>query len=145
VVEEAGRGEDRHAPGLDLLRGEDALGAAEVVDVAVGVDQAGDRPLAAVLAVERQRGRRGLGRDQRVDDDDPLAPLDHVHVGEVEAAQLVEAGDDLEETGDAAQLALAPEVGVGAGGWVGIEEVVGAELPDDAAVLVLDPRRVEGG
>ena len=73
VVEEAGRGEDRDPARLDLLGGDDALGAAEVVDVAVGVDQPGDRALAAVLAVEGERRGRGLGRDQRVDDDDALA------------------------------------------------------------------------
>jgi len=37
VVEEAGRSEDRDPSRLDLLLGDDALGAAEVVDVAVGV------------------------------------------------------------------------------------------------------------
>ncbi len=44
-----------------------AAHTAEVVDVAVGVDHAGDRPVAAVLPVQRERGRGGLGRDQRVD------------------------------------------------------------------------------
>ena len=71
VLEEARRGDDRDRAGLDLLLAEDARGAAEVVDVAVGVDQPGDRALAAVLAVESQRRGGGLARDQRVDDDDP--------------------------------------------------------------------------
>ena len=97
----------------DLLGGDDPRGAAEVVDVAVGVDEAGDRAIAAVLAVERQGGGRGLGRDQRVDDDDPALALDHVHVREVEAAQLVEARRHLEEAGDLVEPALPPEAGVG--------------------------------
>ena len=62
------------SPRLDLLGRDDAPGAAEVVDVAVGVDQAGDRALAAVLAVEGQRRGGGLGGDQRVDHDDPSSP-----------------------------------------------------------------------
>jgi hypothetical protein len=115
VVEEAGRGEDRDPAGLDLRFGDDALGAAEVVDVAVGVDQAGDGAIAALLAVEGQRRCRGLGGDERVDHDDALASLDHVHVGEVEAAQLEEAGGQLEEAGDAAELRLAPEARLAVG------------------------------
>jgi hypothetical protein len=86
VVEEALRGEHRDLALGDLLGGDDPGAAAEVVDVAVGVDEAGDRALAAVLAIEREGGGRGLGRDQRVDDDDPTLALDHVHVREVEAA-----------------------------------------------------------
>ena len=109
------------------------------------VYQAGDRAVAAVLAVEGEGRRRGLGGDQRVDHDDPLAALDHVHVGEVEAAQLVEARRQLEEPGDAAELALPPEARVGCLGRIGIEEVVTLQLPDSAAVLTLDPGWVEGG
>ena len=48
---------------------DDAEHAAEVVDVGVGVDHRGDRPVAAVLAVQRQRGggatlRRSAGRSR---------------------------------------------------------------------------------
>ncbi len=145
MVEEAGWSEDRDPPRLDLLLGDDALGAAEVVDVAVGVDQAGDRAIAAVLAVEGEGRGGGLGGDQRVDHDDPLMALDHVHVGEVEAAQLVEARRQLEEAGDAAELALSPEARVGGVGRLGLEEVVALQLPDRAAIRVLDPGWVEGG
>jgi len=116
-----------------------------VVDVAVGVDQRRDGAIAAVLAVERQSRRRGLGGDQRIDHDDALAPLDHVHVGEVEAAQLEEARGEFEEAGDAAELRLAPEARVRRRRRLAVEEVVGIELPDDATVLVLDPGRIEGG
>ncbi len=41
--------------------------AAEVVDVGVAVDQPRDRPVAAVAPVERERRRRGLAGDQRID------------------------------------------------------------------------------
>jgi len=123
---------------------DDAAHAGEVVDVAVGVDQAADGTLAAVLAVEGQCRGGGLGGDQRVDHDDPLVSLDHVHVREVEAAQLVEARRQLEEAGDPSQLALPPEVGVGRLRRLAVEEIVGAQVPDDATLLVLDHGRVEG-
>jgi hypothetical protein len=38
-----------------------------------------------------------------------------------------------------------PEARVGGGGRILVEEAVGLQLPDDPAVLVLDPGRVEGG
>jgi hypothetical protein len=61
-----------------------------------------------MLSVEGEcRGCRLRG-DQGVDDDDPLLPLDHVHVGEIEAAQLVDAGGELEQAGDAVQAAEPP-------------------------------------
>ncbi len=145
VVGEAGRRQHRDPALGHLLGGDDALGAAEVVDVAVAVDEPGDRALAPVLAVEGQRRRRGLGRDQRVDDDDPLLALDDVHVGEVEAAQLVEAGRDLEQAGDAVEQALAPEAGVDGVGRLALEEVVGLEVPDRVAALAGHGRRLEAG
>ncbi len=144
-MEEAGRGQHGNPAGLDVRGRDDAPGAAEVVDVAVGVDQPGDGTIAAMLAVEGERRRRGLGRDQGVDHDDSLVTLDDVHVGEVEAAQLVEAGRQLEQAGDPGQLTLPPEVGIGAVRRLAVEEVVGAQVPDDAAALVLDHRRVEAG
>ena len=125
MVEEAGGGDYRDPAALDLLFADDPAGAAEVVDVAVGVEEPGDRALAAVLAVEREGGGGRLRRDQRVDDDDPVGALDHVHVGEVEAAQLEEAGGQLEEAGDAVEAGETPEARVrGVGGGLRVEEVV---------------------
>jgi hypothetical protein len=144
MVEEAGRGEDRDATRFDLLRRGDALGTTEVVDVAVGVDQAGDGTLTAMLAVEAQCRGGSLGRDQRVDHDDSLFPLDHVHVREIETAQLVEAGRQLEKTGDPSQLALPPEIRVSGVRWFAVEEVVRAQIPDSAALRVLDHGWLEG-
>src|SRR6187551_2541439 len=143
VVEEAGWGENGNAPSLDLRRGNDALGAAEVVYMAVRVDQAGYRTLAAVFAVEGEGCRCGLDGDQGVDHDDPLLALDDVHVGEIEATQLVEARCQLEEAGDLVQLAEPPEAWVGGVGCFSFEEVVGAEVPGGATVPALHQRRVE--
>ena len=87
----------------------------------------------------------GLGGDQGIDHDDSLATLDHVHVGEIEAAQLEEARRQLEEAGDLAQLSLSPEAWMNGRGRVAIEEVVGLQLPDRATLLVLDAGWIERG
>ena len=62
--------------GVDVRLGGHAEDTAEVVDVAVRVDHGDDRPVAAVRAIQRQCGGRGLGRDQRVDHDDAGVALD---------------------------------------------------------------------
>ena len=46
---------------VDIVLGHDPLDPAEVIDMAVSVDDRHDRPVTAVLAVQRQRGGRGLG------------------------------------------------------------------------------------
>jgi hypothetical protein len=47
-----------------------------MVDMAMGVDDRGDRPVPEVLAIEGERGGRRLGAGQRIDDDDvPARPL----------------------------------------------------------------------
>jgi hypothetical protein len=144
-MEEPFGGQDGDGALGDFLGGDDPGGAAEVVDVAVGVDDAGNRAVAAVLAVEGEGGGCGLGRYQRVDDDDPPLALDHVHVREVESAQLVEAGRHFEEAGDPVEPALAPEAGVGGVGALLVEEGVGVEIPDEPAAGALDPGRLEAG
>ena len=134
-VHEAVPGDDRDALAVD------AVHPAEVVDVRVGVDDRGDRPVAAVLAVERQRGGRGLLGDQRVDDDDAVVALDQRHVRQVETADLVDAVGDLVEPLLRAQLALAPQARVRGVGAVGVEEGVGVVVPDHAPVGGLDDAR----
>ena len=84
-------------PGVDVVLRGHAEDAAEVVDVAVGVDDGDHRPVPAVGAIQRQRGGRGLGGDQRVDDDHAGVALDEGDVRQVQAANLVDALDDLVE------------------------------------------------
>ena len=145
MLEEAGRGEDRDPAGVDVLLGDDAAGAAEMVDVAVGVEQPGDGAIAALLAVEGERRRRGLRRDQRVDDDDALLALDHVHVREVEPAQLVEPGASSNRPAMRFSWACRQRAGFAVSGRIAVEETVGGEVPCPAPVLAIDHRRVEGG
>ncbi len=75
----------------------DAEDAAEMVCVAVGIDDCGDGPISAVFAVERQRRGGGFGRDQRVDHDDAGIALDEADVRQVETANLIDAFDHLVE------------------------------------------------
>ena len=54
----------------------------------------------------------------------PSVALDHVHVGEVEAAQLEEAGRQLEEAGDAVERARRQRLGCAVSGGLAVEEAV---------------------
>ena len=102
----------RHLAGVHVgLRG-DAQHAAEMVHVAVGVDHRDDGPVAAVRAVQLQRRGRHLGGDQRVDDDQTGVALDEADVGEVQAADLVDARHHLVETLLGGQHALPPQAGM---------------------------------
>ena len=83
-LHEAVAGDDRHLGFVDPVH------PTKVVTVGVGVDDRGHRPLAPVLAVEGEGGRSALGRDQRVDDDDPVVGLDQRHVREVQAPHLID-------------------------------------------------------
>ena len=97
VLDEPGRSEHRDASGVDLVLRRDAPDPAEVVDVRVRVDDARDGPVPPVLAVQRERGGRRLGGDERVDDDDTGPTLDEGHVRQVEPPDLVDPLHDLEE------------------------------------------------
>ena len=143
VAEEALGGEHDHVAGGDLGVGGDPLHAPEVVHVAVGVDHRLDRTVAPVLPVQGEGGGRGLGRDQRVDDDHAGVALDDGHVGEVEAPHLVDPGRHLEQALDAVQLALAPEAGVRRRRAVPLEEVVGVVVPHDPTVGVVHDAGLE--
>jgi len=112
----------------------DAAGAAEVVHVGVGVDQAGHGPVAPVVAVEPERCGGALRGDERVDDDDAAFALHEGHVGQIQAAYLVNAVGDLEQPLLGAQLRLPPQARVRGVRAIGTEKGVGVEIPDDPAV-----------
>ena len=101
-----------HLAGVDIGLRRHAEDTAEVVDVAVGVDDGDDRPVAAVRAVKRQRGRGRLGRDQRVDHDHAGVALDEGDVRQVETAHLVDALDHLVEPLLGGRAGLPPQTGV---------------------------------
>jgi hypothetical protein len=98
VLGEALRCDHLDTPGVDVVLRRDAEHATEVVHMTVGVDDRTYRPVTAMCPVQRQRGCRGLGADQRVDDDDSGVALDDRHVRQIQAAHLVDAFHDLEQT-----------------------------------------------
>ena len=134
-LHEALRGDDLGATSVDVLLRDDALDAAEVVDVAVRVDDRHDRPVAPVRSVEGEGCRGCLPADERVDHDDAGVAFDHAHHRDVEAAQLVDAVDDLEEPVLGQQLPLTPEAGAGGLWHVCGQEAVGVEVPDEVTVV----------
>jgi hypothetical protein len=108
--------------------------AAEVVDVAVGVDNGADGPISPVRPVHGQRRRCGLGGDQRVDHDDAGVALDEADVGKVETANLVDALDHLVETLLGGQRGLAPQARVHRRRCVPAEEVIDVVVPHHPSV-----------
>ena len=94
-----------------------------------------------VVELEGERGR--LGRDQRVDDDQASLTLDHVHVGQVGRADLIDAGRHLVEPAGGDELGLAPEAGVDRVGRLAVEDVGElGEVPDHSPSSVGDPAPV---
>jgi hypothetical protein len=83
-----------------------------VVGVAVGEDHGGDRLVPEVPARERQRVARGRLGGERIHHDPALLAVDQRHVGEVEAAQLMDARSDLVEARAVVEPGLSPEAGV---------------------------------
>ena len=138
VLGEALGRDDRDLAGVDVGLRRHAEHAAEMVDVAVGVDDRDDRAVPAVGAIQRQCRRRGLGGDQRVDDDDPGVALDEADVGQVEAADLIDALDHLVEALLGAQLALPPQAGVHRGRRIAVQERVDVVVPHHSSVGRLD-------
>src|SRR6056297_684070 len=125
----------RGIAGVDLVLADDALHPAEVVDVGVGVDHRPHRPVAAMLAVQRERGGCGLRADQRIDHDHAGVALDDGHDRQVEATELVDARAHLEQPVLDEQLPLPPQARVRRLGCFGVaHELVGIEVPHHASV-----------
>ena len=133
--EEVGR-HDRDLARLDVGLVDHALHAAEMIDVRMRVDHRRHRPVATMGAVERQRRARSFDAGQRVDDDDAGLALDDRHVGDVEAAHLVDALAHLEQAVPPVELGDAPQARVDA---VGRGPVV------DEGVLLLAPGLMAAG
>ena len=144
MLGEPDRRDDRHVAGVDVGLVDHPTNPGEVVYVTVGVDDRSDRPITTVGAVQTERRRCSLGRDERIDDDHAPLPLDEGDVGQVEPTDLVEAGHDLEQTLDRVQLRLPPQAGIDRVGGVTVQEGVGVVVPDDASVGIPDDSGLKG-
>jgi hypothetical protein len=116
-----------------------------MIDVAVRVDHRDDGTVTAAMgAVQRQRRGGHLRRYQGIDDDDPGVALDEGDVGDVEPADLVDAGHHLVQTLFGGQGGLAPQAGVDRCRRGSAEEPIGVVVPHHAAVGRLDDARGQG-
>ena len=75
-------------------------------------DQAADRLFAQMLLGKRHGGRGRLTRRERIDDDPTALALDQRDVGDIKAAQLVNAVHHLEQANMGVELRMAPQAGV---------------------------------
>ena len=106
--------------------------AAEMVAVGVGIDDRRHRqPFAHMLLEEFPRRARGLGGGHDVDQDPAGLAAHEGHVRQIEAANLIDAGDDLVET----EIVVEP----GDPGRRGVDAV---EVPGPVQEVVI--RDVEG-
>ena len=127
---EAGRRDHRHLACLDVGLVDHAAHAAVVVDMAVSVDHGHHGPLRPVGEVMFQCRPGNFGRRQRIDQDQPAVALDHRHVGDVEAAQLIEAVGDHEQAVGHVEPGHAPQARVHrVGRQLAIDEGIFAKIP----------------
>ncbi|MCY1294433.1 hypothetical protein D9M69_322550 [compost metagenome] len=103
------RRNDAYLAGLDVGLVDNAADAAVVVDVGMADDYRDDRAAPQVLRDQVERGPGGLGGGQRIEDDPAAIALDQRHVGEFEAAHLVNAVGDLVQPVVAQKLGIAPQ------------------------------------
>ncbi|MNM61209.1 hypothetical protein D3C81_725050 [compost metagenome] len=139
MFHEPAGGEHLDLAGVDVGLVDHAAHAAEVVGMGMAVDHRHHRFARTVLVVQIERGTGGFGGGQRVDDDQPVVAFDDGHVGQVQAAYLVQPGYHFEQPGMVVQLSHAPEAGVDRGGAVLLlEEVIAGQVPDRLAVGIHD-------
>ena len=139
VFHEADRRVDLDLAGLDIGLVDHPAHAAEMIDMGVAVDHRDDRFARAIGVVQIQRRPGGFGHGQRIDDDQPVVTFDDGHVGQVEAAHLIQLGADLEQTGVGIELGQSPQARIDRfRRLVFGEEIIGIDVPDDFAGSVLD-------
>ena len=121
-----------HVAGVDGFSGGDAEHAAEVIDVAVGVDDRRHRALAEGVVGEFEAGAGALLAGERVDDQPAAVRRDEGDVAEVVAAGLPDTVGDLEQPVHRIEPTLAPQPGMHGvgGGIVRAQEIVVGDVPD---------------
>ncbi|MNQ76954.1 hypothetical protein D3C85_918060 [compost metagenome] len=145
VFHETVRGVDTNLPGLDVCLVDHAAHTAEMIDVAVAVNHRDHGFARTVAVVQLKTCFRGLGDVKRVDDDQAIVTFDDGHVGQVDAAYLVDLVGDLEQAGIGIELRQAPQAGVhGVRGLLLLEEIVLMRIPHRIAIGILD-LALEGG
>ena len=130
------RGDDFDLAGLDILWRSHTGDTAKMVAMAVGEYHRDNRPVAERLVGQRQPGFCRSGRGKGVDNDPAGLAGDQGHLRQIIAANLVDAGHDLEQAVDAVELALPPERGIDGVGCVALQKFELARIPCDRAVLV---------
>ena len=140
VLHEVAGGDDGDLPGSHIRFLDDAAHAAPVVGMRVRVDHGRDRQaLADVLLEQLPRRANHFRGHQRVDHDPAGLAPDEGDVGEVEPADLVDAGDHLVESVVVVQHGLAEQRGVNAVEvFLFFQELKPLHVPGDVAGVGLD-------
>ena len=108
--------EDLHPACPDIVLADHTLPPAEMIRMRVREDDRNNRLAGTVLVIEFHACFRGLGRKQRIDDDQAGVGFHDRHVRVVEAPDLVHAVGHLEETMEIVELRLTPQARIDGGG-----------------------------
>ncbi len=135
---------DRHTVGRRVVR-QHAAHPAEMVGVAVAVEDRAHRPVPAVLPVQSERGGRGLPAQKRVDDEDAGRTLDDRHVRQVHAAHLVDALGHLVEAVQAGEPAMPPQRRMRGLRAVGVQEAEAGNVPRPSGPRCSGSHRARAG
>jgi hypothetical protein len=77
----------------------------------------------------------GLGTEQWINENEASVPLNDGHVGDIEAANLIDPFGDLKQPMLQIQLPLPPETGMNRGRNVlRLQEMVGSKIPDGLTI-----------
>ena len=138
--EEIGRN-DRDFAARHRLIIEHAARATPMVGMGVGKDDSGHRASAAMSKIELHRGAGAFDRGQRIHHDDAVLALDQRHVGNIEAANLIDARHHLENPVIHVEARLPPQTRVNGRGRFRVgKKTIGLEAPDYPALRGSDPR-----
>src|SRR5215468_5619949 len=100
----------------------------------MGVDDGDDGSSRTMLVVKVQRGLRGFHREKSIDHDQSGIAFQNGHVGKVDAPNLINPLDDLEQPVLMVELRLPPEAGIDRVGWRSFEERIIFLAPDHMPV-----------
>ena len=108
----------------------------EVIDMTMREYDCRNGLVAQMLPCERQRRGSALATSQRIHDDPPAFALDQRHVGDIEAAQLIDPVGNLEQAYLSIEDGVTPEARIDRRRCLPFHELEGIEVDQNLAIRV---------
>ena len=110
-----------------------------MINMAVGIDHAHHRLVAAMFAIKIKCDLRGFRRNQRINDGNPGIAFDKGNHRQVGTTHLIDLRGDFIQAALRHQLQLTPQAGVHRiGGFFALCKLIDGRIPDRLTVLTLD-------